>query len=580
MNSVWKFVRPYKVAALFAVFLMITEIIIELLQPMLMVKIVNEGIMKENLEVVVFWGAIMLFFTLLSCGTGILNTYYASHVSQSFGFDVRQKIFRKVQSLSFEQFSLFDSGSLMTRLTNDIQQLQTTLFMLLRIIFKAPIMVVGGIVMAFLVNPSLAMYLAVVVPIVFTVIIFVLNKGSRMFKSVQQKLDNVNNVMGENLTGMKLIRAYTRREFEAQRFHGKNEQLKEKTTSVLRFMEITMPSLLLVMNITILCILWFGSQQIAASTINVGEVVAIVNYATRITSSLSLFTFIVVVLSRSNASASRLNEVLQTPLDMNSDEKQVEDVNIQGEVSFEHVSFKYGNQERWALKDLSFHVKQGETLAILGATGSGKTTLMQLIPRLYDPSSGVVKVDGQDVKMYHPISLRQNIGIVPQEAFLFSGSIKDNLLWGKRDATDEELKDACEKAQIFRMISEYKSGMETIIGQKGVNLSGGQRQRLSIARALVRKPAILLLDDSTSALDLETEQKLLQELKNETCTKIVVTQKISTALYADHIILLEDGEKVAEGAHEYLSNHSPLYQEILASQVGKGSDHHVMETIL
>lgn len=579
LDNVWKFVYPYKAVLWIAGFLMIVEILAELLQPFLMAKIINDGVQEKNLEVVMVWGAVMLGLSFLALGAGILNSFYAAHASQSFGYDVRKNIFQKVQSFSYSQFFVFDHGSIMTRLTNDIQQLQMTIFMLMRIMLRAPILVIGGMLMAFLVQPKLALWLAVVVPVLFVFLLYVMNKGSRMFKNVQKKLDNVNNVMDENLSGMKLIRAYERREFEESRFNAANEHLKERTVSVLRFMEVTMPSLVLLMNVAVIFILWFGHEYIAVGGANVGEVVAVVNYATRITSSLSIFSFIIMAFSRANASASRLNEVLRTPVEMTENVQEVSKVNVKGDLSFEHVTFHYRDQQREALKDLSFNLKSGETLAILGATGSGKTTIVNLIPRLYDPNAGVVKIDGVDVKEYHPKALRQNIGIVPQVALLFTGTIKENILWGKQDATDGEIVEACKKAQIYETITQYSKGMETLIGQKGVNLSGGQRQRLAIARALVRRPSILLLDDSTSALDVKTEERLLQALKNEPSTKVIVTQKISTAVHADRIILLEDGEKVAEGQHDELCMTSSLYREIVQSQLEKEGGVTVVESI-
>lgn len=577
-KGVWSHVQPYKLAAGFALFFMFVELVVELVQPLLMVKIINEGVLEQNLSVIYLWGGILLSFSVLALAAGFFNTFYASHVSQSFAYDVRKNIFRKVQELSYLQHSLFPAGSLITRMTNDIQQLQNTMFMLLRIMVRAPLLIIGGLVMAFVVHPKLALFLAAVVPILFAFLVFVMNRGSKMFAAVQEKLDSVNNVMGENLAGMKLIRAFLRRNHEVNRFNQANEDLQERTVKALRFMEITMPVLLLLMNATIVLLLWFGSRDMLSGTANVGEVVAIVNYATRITSALSVFSFIIMVFSRAKASAARVNEVLQTEGDMRDEEIASESAQIEGEITFENVSFKYPDQKRWALQNVSFTLEAGKTLAILGATGSGKTTLMQLIPRLIDVIEGKVTIDGRDVKDWKQSLLREQIGIVPQESLLFTGTIKENLLWGNRDASDEEIAKACEHAQIYSSISALPEKFDTMIGQKGVNLSGGQRQRLTIARALVRKPKILLFDDSTSALDSKTEKRLLHDLAAYDSTKIFITQKISTALHADSIILLQHGEKVAEGTHAELSEHSPLYQAILKSQLEEGSERHVVET--
>lgn len=566
MKSVWQFINPYRISAAIALLFMLTELVVELLQPLLMAKIINEGVMVKDLRAIAIWGGVMILFSILAFVSGIFNTYYASHASQSFGYDLRKNLFQHIQSLSYSQFSIFPSGSLMTRLTNDVQQIQNTMFMLLRIMIRAPLLIIGGLLMAFLVHPSLALILTIVVPFLFLFLVFIMNKGSKMFGVVQEKLDNVNTVIGENLSGMKLIRAFLRKDYEEKRFNEENDILKVKTASVLRYMEVTMPSLLLLMNIAIVFILWFGNQKITGGSANVGEVVAIVNYATRITSALSVFSFIIMAFSRARASSARISEVLNTSSQLNDKEDSKHIKDLQGEIDFRQVSFRYEKQNTWALKNLSFTVRTGETMAILGSTGSGKSTIANLIPRLYDSTEGTVSIDGVDVGNFKQEELRQYIGIVPQEALLFTGSIKDNILWGNRAASDEDIISACRDAQIYDMVRRLPEQFSTKIGQKGVNLSGGQRQRLSIARALIRKPRILLLDDSTSALDVNTEKKLLSALKTYHSTKIIITQKISTAIRADKILILKDGEKVAEGTHEYLKKHSRIYQEILLSQ--------------
>ena len=578
MGSVWRFIRPYKIPAGIAIIFMLSELAVELVQPLLMAKIINEGVMEREPGVVLLWGGVMLLLSVGAFLAGIMNTYYASHTSQGFSYDLRNSTFRHIQSLSYSQFSIFSTGSLLTRLTNDIQQLQNTVFMMLRIMLRAPLLIIGGLAMALIVDVRMGMFLAVTVPVIFFFLIYIFTKGSRMFRIVQEKLDQVNTVIGENLTGMKLIRAFQRRGYEEERFSESNAELKEKTSSVLRFMEVTMPSLLLLMNITIIIILWFGHKEINAANTDVGSVVAIVNYATRITSSLSVFSFIVMAFSRARASALRLDEVLKTEPSMTNPAEPAESAGLKGEIAFRNVSFTYDNQSVYALKNLSFTVGPGKTLAVLGATGSGKSTLVNLIPRLYDAVEGTVAIDGTDVRDMKQTDLRMSIGVVPQTAMLFTGTIKENLLWGKRDATDEELEEACKAAQIYGLIERMPDGLDTRVGQKGVNLSGGQRQRLSIARALMRKPAILLFDDSTSALDINTERRLLRALKNYHSTKIFVTQKISTAKEADKILLLKDGEKIAEGTHEELMERSPLYIDILKSQNEEGRGSHAVQT--
>ena len=556
---------------------MLVELVVELFQPIIMAKIINEGVMEQDVNTVLFWGSIMLSFSFIVLIAGVFNTIYASHASQSFALDLRKGLFAKVQSLSYSQFSLFSAGSLITRLTNDIQQLQNTLFMSLRIMVRAPLLIIGGLVMAFFVHFQLALLLAVVVPFLFFILVILFTKGSKSFQKVQQKLDWVNTVMGENLAGMKLVRAYVKKDHETERFEQASKELSKKTASVLQFMEVTLPALLLIMNITIVGILWFGSQQMDLGTANVGEVVAVVNYATRITAALSIFSFIITAFSRAKASASRVEEILHIPIGMVDYKTTASVKNLKGSVTFENVSFSYNENETKILKNISFRLQAGQTMAILGATGSGKTSLLNLIPRLFDVEEGTVYIDDIDVRQYKQEELRQKIGIVPQNPLLFTGTIKENILWGNQQATDEEIIKACADAQIFDTIQKFPNQLQTLIGQKGVNLSGGQRQRLAIARALVRKPKILLFDDSTSALDLQTEHKLLEALKMYDTTTIMVTQKVSTATRADYILLLDGGEKIAEGTHTYLKENSPLYQAILQSQAKEGSQAYALE---
>ncbi|MGN1400088.1 MAG: ABC transporter ATP-binding protein [Bacillus sp. (in: firmicutes)] len=576
MKNVWQYVRPYKVPAAIAVFFMLVELTVELIQPLIMARIINEGIMARDPDHVILWGGVLVGLSLTAFLSGILNTYYASHTSQGFGYDVRTNTFKKIQSFSYSQFTLFSSGSLMTRLTNDVQQVQNTLFMMLRIMLRAPLLIIGGLIMAFVVDVSLAAYLAVTVPVLFVFLIYIFSKGSRKFTIVQNRLDDVNTVMGENLSGMKLIRAFQREGHEEKRFAKANGRLKKETSSVLRFMEFTLPSLLLLMNLTIIMVLWYGNEEILGGGTDVGSVVAIINYATRITSSLSVFSFIVTAFSRARASAARIGEILKTE-PMMGDEGKVVLRKLQGEITFQGVGFRYGNHDRWALKDLSFTIHAGGTLAILGQTGSGKSTIINMIPRLYDVTEGTVTIDGIDVRDMDQRELRMQIGIVPQSALLFTGSIKENLLWGNRQASEEDILVACRDAQVAELLNQLPEGMHSIVGQKGVNLSGGQRQRLSIARALIRKPGILLFDDSTSALDARTERRLLDALKTYEATKIVVTQKISTAMSADKILLLKDGAKIAEGTHHHLKEHSQLYRDILDSQMQQRRESFVPE---
>lgn len=576
MVKALSFLKPYRVQVVIALILMLTELFVELLHPLLMAKIIDDGIIKEDLGVVITWGSIMVGMSLLAFLAGITNSFYAAHVSQSYGFDIRRSLFEKTQSFSFANFNAFPTSSLITRMTNDVTQLQNTIFMGLRIMLRAPLLIIGGVIMALVVNVKLALFLVITVPVLFFFLLWVMNKGGALFSHVQGRLDKVNGVMRENLVGMRLIKAFMRRTHEVKRFTKANEELREKTVSALRLMETTMPLLLLLMNASVIAILWFGSFDVNNGGAQVGEVVAIVHYAMRITSALSVFSWIVMAFSRARASADRIVEVLDTEIDLTDAEEVNKEAKVSaGKIEFQHVSFNYPGTTETVLEDLTFTINPGETVAILGATGSGKSSLFQLIPRLYDVTAGRVLLDGQDVASMKMESVRKQIGYVPQEALLFTGSVRENIEWGKDNPTIDEVIQAAKDARIHQTIDKLPKKYETVVGQKGVNLSGGQKQRLSIARALIRRPRILLLDDSTSALDLKTEANLLKAIKDYTCTTLIITQKISTALDADKILLLEDGRLLAEGSHEELLKKSSLYKKIYVSQYGEEVRSHV-----
>lgn len=567
MLKVLSFLKAYKKPVYIALFLMLVELFVELWHPLLMAKIIDDGILKNDLSVVLFWGGIMMGLSFIGFGAGIINSFYAAHVSQGFGYDVRKSLFDKVQSFSFANLNRFPTSSLITRLTNDVSQIQGLVFMGLRIMARAPLLVIGGVIMALIVNWKLALILVVTMPLLFLFMVWLMGRGVTLFRKVQEKLDSVNSVMRENLAGMRLIKAFLRKTHEQNRFAKASQELKDNTIGALRLIELTMPVLLLVMNISILFILWFGSFQVTSGEANIGEIVALVNYATRIMFAFSVFSFILMNLARAKASSSRIVEVLEADVDLLDGEGlPLHKEQFQGTVEFHKVSFHYPDTQVEVLKDLTFKVKQGETVALLGATGSGKTSLFQLIPRLYDPTSGTVTIDNHNIKRLKLASLRKQIGFVPQESRLFSGTVQENICWGKEDATIDEVIEAAKAAQIHDTIVNLPNKYDTVIGQKGVNLSGGQKQRLSIARALIRKPKILLLDDSTSALDLQTEGKILEAIKELSCTTFIITQKISTVMVADKIMLLEDGCIVDQGDHHTLLHSSELYQKIYDSQ--------------
>ncbi|MCY9514737.1 ABC transporter ATP-binding protein [Paenibacillus apiarius] len=571
MRKVLSFLNPYRRPMGIALFLMLIELTVELWHPLIAAKIINEGITQKDLSVVLSWGGAMVALALLGFVCGIINSFYAARVSQNFGFDIRNHLFEKIQSFSFANFDRFSTATLITRVTSDVTQMQNVVFMSLRIIMRAPLLVVGSLIMALAVNVKLGLILAVVMPLLLALLVWIMNKGFVLFRSVQEKLDQANGVLRENLLGMRLIKAFVRHHHENKRFAKSNEELMAKNVAALRLVELTIPLLLLIMNLSVLGILWFGHLEVKAGGVNVGEVVAIVNYVARMTGAMSMVSMIMMVISRAKASGQRVAEVLGTAVDVTDSAAANASLAIRsGKVAFEDVSFRYPGTELPVLQSITFTAQPSETVAILGATGSGKTSLFQLIPRLYDVNGGRVRIDDMDIRTMKLDMLRRSIGFVPQEALLFSGTVMDNIKWGKEGATTEEVIAATRSAQIHDTIMKLPQQYDTVLGQKGVNLSGGQKQRLSIARALIRKPAILLLDDSTSALDVKTEAGLLASLQEYPCTTLIITQKISTALQADTILLLEDGKLLAQGNHASLLQHSEMYRRIVQSQYGEG----------
>lgn len=571
MRKILSFLRPYRGPLSFALALMLVELIVDLWLPLLMARIINEGIVAQHLPAVMQWGGLMVGLALFGFVCGIVNSYYAAHVSQNFGHDIRKYLFKKIQSFSFANFSRFPTATLITRVTSDVTTMQNVVFMGLRIMMRAPLMMIGGLVMALLVNFRLAMILAVITPVLFILLVWLMNKAFLLFRSVQDRLDRVNGVLRENLFGMRLIKAFVRDKHEVERFDEANGQLMDRTVAALRLIEFTVPLLLLLMNGSILFVLWYGGLGVQIGSTDLGEVVAIVNYTTRITGALSMVSMIMMNLSRAKASAQRIAEVLQSEVDVTDAADADPDAAIsEGRVEFQRVTFRYPDTEALVLQDVSFTVRPGETVAIMGATGSGKSSLFQLIPRLYDVSGGSVLLDGMDVRSMTMEPLRRHIGYVPQEVMLFSGTVRDNIRWGKQDATEDEVIEAAQRAQIHETIMKLPRQYDTMLGQKGINLSGGQKQRLSIARALIRKPKLLLLDDGTSALDVKTEARLLEALGANPCTTLIITQKISTALQADAVILIDDGRILNQGSHDELMRRSELYRRIVQSQFERG----------
>ncbi|MDN7244853.1 ABC transporter ATP-binding protein [Planococcus shenhongbingii] len=575
MKTVFSYAKPYKLLIGIALAFMLLELTVELMQPLVIAKIIDDGIIAGNRDQIIQYGIILIALSAVAFGAGIINSYYAAHVSQSFSFDLRKALYGRIQSFSIATFNKFPASGLITRLTSDITMVQQVLFMGLRIMLRAPLLVIGSMIMALVVNAKLAFYLVIVFPFLLIFLYVMVRKGVTYFSFVQRRLDRLNRMIQENLQAVRLIKAYLRGKYEASRFSEVAVSLKVDTVKAFRVMEIILPVLLFGMNLALLGVIWFGANEIRQGGAQIGELVAIVNYAMRMTGAFSMFSFIIMAYARSKASSGRIEEVLLAEDVREKEEIGEEKAVRRGEVVFENVSFTYPGTSRKVLKNVSFKMKPNEKLAIMGATGSGKSSLLQLIPRFYDATEGTVYIHGRDVKDWSLRSLRKTIGVVPQQSLLFTGTISDNLSWGKEQALQEELAGAAVKAQIHDTVVRFPKGYSTRVGQKGVNLSGGQKQRLSIARALVRKPSILILDDSTSALDVKTEAALWEELEREKATMLVVTQKIRTALKADRILLLEEGEISAYGTHEQLLESSELYKQIAKSQQEEEVDEYV-----
>jgi ATP-binding cassette subfamily B protein len=572
MRKLLPYLKPYWKAVLLAPLLMIIEVICDLSQPSLLARIIDNGVMKGDLTFILRTGLLMIGIAAIGMIGGVGCTIASSIASQSFGTDLRSDVFKKVQSFSFSNLDRFKTGSLITRLTNDIVQLQTVVLMSLRIVVRAPLLFIGGIIMTILISPKLATILLFSIPLLLIGFIYVTKHSFPLFTLLQQKIDKVNSVIRENLSGVRVVKAFVRSELEKSRFTSANEELMNTAISAFLLVISVMPIMMLIMNISVVAVLWFGGIQVHRGGLQVGEIMALINYMTQILFSLMMIGNILIFVTRASASAERINEVLETKVDIENP-KEADTTPIKdGEVIFEDVSFSYNSHDgEPVLKDISFIASSGETIAILGTTGAGKSTLVSLIPRLYDSTKGRILIDGRDIRSIDLKTLRSSIGIVLQESILFSGTIRDNICWGNENATEEEIIEATKIAQAYDFIMSFPDGFDTLIGQRGVNLSGGQKQRLAIARAIIKKPAILILDDSTSAVDLATEQRILRGLKEimGQCTIFIIAQRISTVMNADKILILDNGRIVAQGTHRELLEENPIYQDIYRSQLGE-----------
>lgn len=563
-----KYWKPFSIAVIF----LALETFCDLMQPTIMSKIVDIGVSSKDMDYVLRNGGLMLIITALGAIAASVRNILSNRVSQRFGTDLRLDIFKKINKFSFDNIDKFDRASLVTRLTNDVNQVQIFVNGLMRIFVKAPLLCIGSIIMAIRLNPPMSVIVIAVVPIVSIIILMNMKIGYPLFIKVQKALDKVNGVMREYLAGVRVVKAFNNFNYEMNRFDKSNTDLTDISINAMRIMAIFNPCIIFIVNIGVVLILWIGGIRVENGQMQLGQIIAFTNYMTQILFSLMMISHVFTVFVRARASAERIEEIFNEKNTMIVKNQYVENKNLKGTVEFDNVCFSYGDSEDAVLKNITFSCTSGETLGIIGSTGSGKTTLINLIPRFYDVSSGNVKINGVNVKDIDIKKLREKIGIVPQRSLLFTGTIVDNIRWGKSDATLEEIKNAAAVAEADDFISSLPNGYNTMIGQGGVNFSGGQKQRISIARALIRKPEILILDDSTSALDTNTESKIRESLKkySKNLTCIIIAQRITSIMNADRIIVLDNGEIVGMGEHDELIKSCEVYQEIFYSQVGKG----------
>jgi ATP-binding cassette subfamily B protein len=569
MKKLIRYLKPYTLFAILAPLFMLIEVICDLYQPTLLAHIVDNGILKNNFQLILHTGLIMLAVAFIGVIGGVGCTVFSSLASQYFGRDLRNELFKKVQQFSFSNIDKFHTSSLITRLTNDVNQLQTLVMMSLRIMVRAPLLFVGGIIMAISLNKNLSIIFLFSIPILASIFLFIMKKSFPLFSEVQKRIDYVNNVVRENLVGIRVVRAFRREDYEKERFKYANTMLMNAVIKAIMLMIIAMPLFMLVMNLSILVVLWFGGLLVNQGNMKVGEVMAYINYMGQIMFSLMMIGNILMFVSRASVSAERVLEVLEEKIDIQNKENADKTPIRGGKVKFEHVYFSYFNKEESVLKDINFEVNSGEIIGIIGTTGSGKSTLVNLIPRLYDVTSGRILIDGRDIRDIDLKILRDAISMVPQDTILFSGTIKENICWGKEDATYEEIIEYAKIAQAHEFIIRLPQGYDTVIGERGVTLSGGQKQRIAIARALIKKPKILILDDATSALDFATEQKIIHGLRGiiKNCTTFIVAQRVSTMMNADKIIVLDKGKIVGFGSHAELLKNNDFYREIYKSQI-------------
>ncbi len=573
MKRYWKYIKPYLGYFIIGPILMLSEVVGEVLMPKFMAMIINDGVANENVGTIVKIGFYMVITAVIMGIGGIGGAYFGAKASINFAGDLRHDLFKKIQTFSFSNIDEFSTGSLVTRLTNDITQVQNLINMMLRMMLRAPGMLIGALIMAYLLNKKLAMVIFAIIPVLVLLIVFVLKIAFPRFQALQGKVDNMNSSIRESLTNVRVIKSFVRGDYENERFVKTNRDLKDAGLNAFKVIIAVMPLMSFIMNATTLAIVWFGGKQIIVGDMLVGDLTAFITYVIQILISLMLTSFVILQSSRAMASSKRIREVLDKETDISDENAQYPEAEVkEGAVEFKNVSFRYyKDSDEAVLDNINLKIESGETVGIIGSTGSGKTTLVQMIPRLYDVDAGEVLVDGINVKDYSLHNLREAVSMVLQKNVLFSGTIEENLRWGDKEASEEHIREVAGMAQADQFVSTFKDGYKTELGQGGVNVSGGQKQRLCIARAMLKNPKILILDDSTSAVDTATERFIRENLKSycpET-TKIIIAQRITSVIEADKIVVLDDGKIVGIGKHDELMESCESYKEIYYSQMDK-----------
>lgn len=567
MTKLLPLMKKYLVFAVLSPILMILEVLAEIIIPYLMSRIVDVGIANRDIEYIVNTGVIMVIAALLGLAFGVISAHCGARAGFGFAAEIRQTAFEKIQVFSFANLDQFSVSSLITRLTNDCYTIGQVTMMSLRMAIRAPFLMLFALIMAFGINASLARVFMVAIPLLAIFIIIILVKARPLFIKLQTRVDRVNAIIQENLTGIRVVKSFNRQEHEEQRFKERNDSLRDTGLKAVSLVILLFPILNLIVYSTIIAVLWFGGQQVSAGSMGGGELISFITYITQILMSLMMISFFFMQLLRGSASVRRILEVLNTESEIKEVSQPVKELK-DGSVSFNHVSFRYPGSAEEILKDVSFDVKSGEVLGIIGSTGSSKSTLVQLIPRLYDVTEGSVIVGGVDVRKYDIKALRDQVAFVLQKNTLFSGTIRENMKWGNENASDEEIIKALKQAQAWEFVSKYDDGLDHRVEQGGDNFSGGQKQRLTIARALMKSPKIIILDDSTSAVDVATDAKIQRVFKEELTglTTIIIAQRISSIQHADRILVMHEGRVESFGDHNTLLKTSPIYREIYESQ--------------